>query len=152
MTKIDTILANIQSSNDKFMYSPFKEWNCAPATTKGKIGEEIAAELLKDKGCKVSARVNKEHDLIVDGKKVEVKTAFLKRNNDFFSFYGYDATEDPHYWVLQLVYPTEIVMVKMDRTTMAAIHLGKTRKNTMFDVTLDTLKDAGGEVILTHAA
>ena len=104
-------------------------------------------QYLKRNGYTVSERITKEHDLIVNDKKVEVKTAFLKRHEDVFSFYGYDATEDPHYWLLQLVSPDNITIVKMDRKAMAGIHLGKTRKNTMFTVTLDDLMAAGGDLV-----
>ena len=148
MKTITNILNNIDSSNHKFDNSVFKTWAATPATQKGLIGEKIITELLEDKGHKVSARVSKEHDIVVDGKYVEVKTAFLKRDQDVFSFYGYDATEDPHHWMLQLVYPDMIVVMQMDRKAMASIYLGKTRKNTMFTVNYDMLKDAGGKLVV----
>ena len=144
---IKEILNNIDSANHKFDNSQFKEWAATPATTKGKIGEDIAAEILMDLGHVVTQRVSKEHDMVVDGKKVEVKTAFLKKDSDTFSFYGYDATEDPHYWLYQFVYPQEIVMVAMTRKDMADIYLGKTRKNQMMTVTMEQMVDAGGMVM-----
>ena len=147
MTKINSILNSIEVTNPKFIGSKFEDWSNTPATRKGFIGEQMVQAILESHGHKVSQRITKEHDLIVNGKKVEIKTAFLKRDKDVFSFYGYDATEDPHYWLLQLVSPDNITIVKMDRKAMAGIHLGKTRKNTMFTVTLDDLIAAGGDLV-----
>ncbi len=144
MQKVRNILNKIEVTNPKFVGSQFEEWSMTPATTKGTVGEEIAQAILEENGHEVSPRVSKEHDRIVDGKKVEIKTAFIKRDSEDFSFYGYDATEDPHWWLLQLVTPENVFLVKMDRVTMATVYLGRTRKNQMFTVTMQDLMDKGG--------
>ena len=140
---INTILNKIDAANPKFVNTPLEQWSLTPATSKGAIGEEIAETILKDAGFTVGPRQSKEHDRIVDGKKVEIKTAFEKKDEDSFVFYGYDAATDPHYWLYQLVTPTVIYLFKMDRKQMAEIYLGNSRKNQMFTTTVDQMEEVG---------
>lgn len=147
MNTITQLLSSINPANPKFAESAFLNWSLLPATSKGKMGEEVAKELLKENGYEVAERNSKEHDYICNGKMIELKTAFLKKDSDYFTFYGYDATEDPHFWDLQFVFPEEIFIIRMDRKAMADIYLGKTRKNTMFTITLEDALDAQGETV-----
>ena len=65
--------------------SPFSELRKLPPKTKGTRFEEIVCDVLDNMGYDVSPNVNKGHDLIVDGKKVEVKGSTLSSsfNNEF---------------------------------------------------------------------
>ena len=147
---VTAILESIDTTNYKFISSPFYDWAHAPATSKGKIGEDIAQSILEAYDCKVTPRTSKEHDRVVDGKKVEIKTAMLKKDSDEYSFYGYDASEDPHYWLYQFVSPESITLIKMDRNSMGNVYLGKTRKNTMFTITPEEMIQKGGEVVAEY--
>ena len=142
MNKVNEIVMNIDPTNHKFDYSVLKGWAAQSASAKGKTGEKVAASILEDKGYKVTERVTKEHDLIVDTKKVEVKTAFEKRDSDYFSMYGLDTTEDWHWLLFQMVTPEKIYGFKLDRKALADIYLDKSRKNTMCNVTMKNIKES----------
>lgn len=146
MNNVSEILSNIKPANTNFIGTPFEDFYNQQTTSKGKTGEEITKALMKDKGFNVSDRLDKEHDLVADNKKVEVKTAFQKMDGKF-TIYGYDPTENPHYWVFTLVSSDEINCIAMDRKAMASIYLGRTRKNAMATVTPEKLYEAGGELV-----
>ena len=144
---VETVLSTIEAGNYKFKGSPFYEWSITAPSKKGSIGEEIAESILKGYGHDVQPRSSKEHDRIIDGKKYEIKTAFLRAKEDDFVFYGYDASEDPHFWLLQFVEPEKITLIKMDRVTMAQMYLGRTRKNQMFTTSVLETLEKGGELM-----
>ena len=149
---VKNILENVKAINHKFIGSEFLEWSLQQPTAKGVTGEKVVESLLTASGYDVKPRTDKEHDLLVDGKKVEIKTAFLKADSDLFTFYGYDPTDNPHYWLINLVYPNRICVVKMTRENFGNVRLGKSRKNIMVTTTEDTLLSAGGEVVANYKA
>ena len=142
------ILNTIDNSHPKFEKSIFRELASASAKQKGTIGEDITKSLLSDEGFEVTDRCSKEHDCMVNGKMVEIKTAMERKDDEIFTFYGYDPTEDPHYWVFTFISPNDIYVIKMTRCNMAEIILGKTRKNIMINVTLEDMINAGGEILV----
>ena len=146
MNNVNTILNNINPCNPKFEGTKFESWSTSPATSKGRIGEEVAKAIFEENGDTVLPRSTKEHDLIINNKKVEVKTAFERKCSKDFSLYGIDATEDWHWALFQLVTPKGIYGFKVDRATLANIYLSKTRKNAMCTVTLDHMKNVSEQV------
>lgn len=149
---VKNILENVTSINPKFIGSEFFEWSLQQPTAKGNTGEKIVEALFTEAGSTVLPKEDDEHDRIIDGKKVEIKTAFLKTHSDLFTFYGYDPTDNPHYWLINLVYPNRICVVKMTRESFGNIKLGKSRKNIMITATEETLLAAGGEVVANYRA
>lgn len=149
MTTIKEILNNIKDHNNLFENSEFKEWYHQAPASKGKTGEKIFESMMQQQGKKTSERTSRKHDLIVDGKKVEVKTIF-KKVDGLHTLYGYDATDDAHWWAILMVEPEMVTVVKMDRNTMGNIYLSNSRKNQIANVDIDDLLMAGGEIIATY--
>ena len=143
---VKTLLTDIEPMNIKFKGTIVEQWSLLPATSKGTKGEEVAEAILTGLGRTVKNRESKEHDRIIDGKKVEIKTAFEKKCSEKFSIYGYDPVEDPHYWIYQLVSTSGIYLFSMDRQQMANVYLAKSRKNVMFTTTLAEMKRIATEV------
>lgn len=145
---IEEIILNNFGTNPKYAESPYKIWQMAPIQTKGtKIGENVAEYLLSRLGFNVGPREDSEHDRMIDGKKVEIKTAFEPIESNRFVFYGYNPVDNPHYWVFQFVKPDSITLIKMDRVSMAQMHLRDSKGAFMFDTTVEEMLEAGGRII-----
>ncbi len=70
----------------RWVGSPF-EWIMAlPSRTKGRVGELLVENWLKEIGHRVGKPTNSGHDRTVDGRKVEVKVSTLWADNDTYTF------------------------------------------------------------------
>ncbi len=148
MTFVNKILSNITKPNYKFDNSVYREWCAAHTVTKGAVGEKIAWAALEDKGFNVSKRVAKTHDMVVNGKKTEVKTAFEQRDLNRFIVYGFDATSDASYWLVQLVRPESITAYRLDRVNWSTLQIDKSGGGgTLTVFTEEEMIASGAEVL-----
>ena len=80
----------------------------------------------------------------VDGKKVEIKTLFQAEQLDTYKFYGFNPTDDAHYWLLVFVTPKdEVVLVKMDREAAAKMYTWESKKSQVIEGKLSEFIEAG---------
>ena len=89
--------------------SPFKDILSLPSSTKGKLGEYLLEEFLKEKGCAVESSHTSSYDKIINGYKCEIKFSTLWKNNryvfqqirpgkwDYILCLGISPTE-AHFW------------------------------------------------------
>ena len=147
MQSVMNILNNVKSGNYKYVGTNVEEWNKAPIQTKGAIGENVAEAILVEDGNLVGPRMNSTHDRVINGQMVEIKTAFEAADSNLFAFYGYNATEDPHYWLVVLVQPDEtITLVKLTRQDAAKFRCWGSKGNTVIAAGFDEFC-ANGTVI-----
>lgn len=143
-TILNTIKANLSSSNSKYNNSIYSDWNKTSIQNKGKVGEAVAETILVNNGHLVGARMNTTHDRMVDGKKVEIKTLFQAEQLDTYKFYGFNPTDDAHYWLLVFVTPKDdVVLVKMDREAIAKMYTWESKKSQVIEGTLEDFVKAG---------
>ena len=145
---LKNILENITTANPKFDGTPYQNWSSTPPARKGKIGEEVARCILTQGGHKVEDREAKTHDIVLNGKKTEIKTAFEARDKDDFMVYGYDPTSDASYWLVQLVKPTGISAYLLDRKNWSNLYIKKSGGGgTLTSFTEDRMEECGAQLL-----
>ena len=147
---ITKIIKDATQGNPKYQGTSVEAWSKArPATSGITIGEAVAKYLLTEKGYTIGDRTSTEHDTLVNGKMVEIKTAFENKEEEYYTFYGYSPTDDPHYWIYQFVTPDEeVVLIKMDRVAMSHVRLYESKGAFMFRTTIEEMIESGGKEIM----
>ena len=135
---------NLTTPNSKYSAGKYASWNQTSIQNKGKVGEEVAEAILVSNGHLVGHRTSSEHDKVVDGKRVEIKTLFQAENSNTYKFYGFNPTDDAHYWQLVFVTPSDdIILIKMDREAIAKMYTWESKKSQVIEGTLEDFKSAG---------
>lgn len=73
----------VEPDSSQWLGSPFEWILTMPSASKGKIGELLVSGWASSRGFNVSPRTNKEHDLVINGHKVEVKLSTLWEDGIF---------------------------------------------------------------------
>ena len=107
---LETIKKDVRYENSKF-----KNLRYLPPRTKGSIFEKIGKDLFHKLGYSLKRPVSTDHDIIVNGQKVEIKGSTLVMNKNVFSFLQIRPDQDYEKIVFILAYPKELKMVEMDK-------------------------------------
>ena len=104
-----------------FEDSPFFNFTFLAPRSKGKIGETLVRNCCLSKNIRCEKALNSQHDLIINGKRIEIKTSFINKDNrllfqqirinqnwDFIIFVGF-YTNDVKVWCMTKSYIEELV-------------------------------------------
>ena len=72
-----------QPDSNPWLGSPFEWILTMPSASKGKIGELLVSGWASSRGFNVSPRTSTEHDIVINGHKVEVKLSTLWKDGIF---------------------------------------------------------------------
>lgn len=76
----------ISGVDERYLGSPFLPLKTLPSRSKGAQMEAIVRELMAKEGHEVDKPASSEHDMIIDGLKVELKGSFLWSGSDTYVF------------------------------------------------------------------
>ena len=92
------LMGKLESKSPKsassWMNSPFLYIRLLAIRQKGKEGEKIVKNIMQDKGCKVSPPGTTEFDLLIDGRRAEVKMASVSNGVMLFNALALDKCDD----------------------------------------------------------
>ena len=140
--------------------SPFSWILNMPSRTRGKIGEDLVSAYLEKKGFSVVCSPDSEADLIINGKRVEIKLSTLwksgvykfqqlrDQNYKFVVCLGLSPF-DVHCWVI----PKDVIMDKWKKGIIRSQHGGRAGRDTAWIQTdpegnsCEWIKDYGGSLL-----
>ena len=122
MIDIDDIYTEIMKQNNTnahWVDSPYLGFKVLPPKAKGAVGERMVREIFQQKGCVIESPTSSDHDLIVDGRKKEIKMASLTRiekcGNGNFTFFQVRPNQDYDDLVLVCVHPDRIEVKELSK-------------------------------------
>jgi len=88
--------------------------NLAPSQ-KGKVGEMFCEQVMRSLGRKVTERKSKDHDIVVDGQKGEIKSSTLNNGTNVFSFLQIRPGQDYDKMILQAFFPEKLRIFELSK-------------------------------------
>ena len=112
---IDADLLVEEKLDERYVNSPFKHLKNIPAKQKGSRFEKIVSNVMTKLGYTIQKPENSDHDLIINGVKVEIKGSTLAKNKNHFSFLQIRPDQDYHLMMFAMFYPNELVLMEMEK-------------------------------------
>ena len=97
------------SFDPRYEGSKFENYKKLGAKQKGAVSERMLSTVLEGLGHKVESSLNSDHDRLVDGVKVEMKTATLVKNTEEkLSFLQIRPNQDLDKYLMTVILPNDI--------------------------------------------
>lgn len=121
LNKINVELLKPNNRDQRWNDSPFLDvYNMIPKS-RGAVWEKVIADLFVQSGAEVSTKTpTTDYDLIVDGRRVEVKGSMCSKNADSFSFLQLRPDQEYDEVLFVCVYPHDFKVFRMDKQTVIA--------------------------------
>ena len=105
------------TQNDIYKDSSFYNLKIMSSKTKGAKTERLFKEHMRNLGHEVFSSVNSDHDCIVNGHKVEIKSSFMWKGTDTFRFQQIRPSQDYDFIVFMSIRPEQIDLHICDKET-----------------------------------
>tara|TARA_R100001463_G_scaffold94550_1_gene149080 strand:+ start:339 stop:866 length:528 start_codon:yes stop_codon:yes gene_type:complete len=105
------------ANEDIYRDSPFYGLKCLSSKSKGAKAEKLFKEYMKSLGHHVTNSLNTDHDCIVNGHKIEIKSSFLWKGTTNFRFQQIRPSQDYDFIVFLSFYPDNCAIHVCDKET-----------------------------------
>lgn len=115
ISNIDSSLLQPEAEDTRYINSPFRHLKKLLPKQKGTRYEKITENIMKSVGSKVNKAESKQHDRIIDDKKVEIKGSMLNAGTNNFSFLQIRPDQDYDSIYFVMLYPNQVVIMEMNK-------------------------------------
>lgn len=115
---VDAELLVEEQEDPRYANSPFRYIKRLQAKQKGKRYEAITRSVMKKLGFNIQSPESSDHDMLVDGERVEIKGSTLNKGTDRFSFLQIRPDQEYDKMYFTMCYPDELVIMEMDKATI----------------------------------
>ena len=128
---IDKSLLQNEEMDVRWFTSPFRELKHLHAKQQGKRYEEITRSVLEQAGYKIATHTDTDYDMVMDGKKCEIKgSTVIKGHNDKFSFLQIRPEQQYDELVFSCFYFDKLEIYKISKQrVMELVELGRDDNN-----------------------
>ena len=104
------------SFDERYEGSRFENYKKLGAKQKGAVSERILSDVLSQLGHVVESPLSSDHDRIIDGVKIEMKSSTLNKGTDKFSFLQIRPNQDVDKYMFSTFLPNDLRIFVMDKS------------------------------------
>ena len=112
---IDSSLLNEDTVDARYINSPFKDLKNLQSRSKGSRFEKIASGIFKALGHTVQKPESTDYDVLVNGKKYEIKGSTLAKGTNVFSFLQIRPDQDYDYMMFMMFFPEDLEVLLLNK-------------------------------------